>query len=238
MHDAAHRAAQPRALPSTACEPALAAARREGTHPVVMLLDLDRFKEINDTLGHHHGDELLRLIGPRIASVLRSSDTVARLGGDEFAVLLPSAPDAAAGAEVAEKIREALARAVRPAGRRARGRGLARRRRASPATAPTPRRSCSAPTSRCTSPRARARAPSSTRPSATTSPDALALVGDLRAGLDDGELGVVYQPKVDLVTGEVRGVEALVRWTHPTPRPRAARRASSATPSTPASSGR
>ena len=97
-----------RALFTDRVDRALASARREGTRPVVMLLDLDRFKEVNDALGHHHGDELLRQIGPRIASVLRRSDTVARLGGDEFAVLLPGALSALAGAEVGEKIMAAL----------------------------------------------------------------------------------------------------------------------------------
>src|SRR5687767_9447295 len=87
-----------RALFQDRVDRALTAAQRSATKPVVMLLDLDKFKEVNDTLGHHRGDELLKLVGPRIADVLRSSDTVARLGGDEFAVLLPAAPDADAGA--------------------------------------------------------------------------------------------------------------------------------------------
>src|SRR5687767_14440892 len=91
-----------RALFRDRVDRALSAALREGGRPVVMLLDLDRFKEINDSLGHHYGDELLRQVGPRISAILRSSDTVARLGGDEFAVLLPTAPDADAGAEVGE----------------------------------------------------------------------------------------------------------------------------------------
>ena len=74
---------------------ALANSRRTQAKVAVMLLDLDRFKEINDTLGHTYGDALLRQIGPRLRSVLREGDTVARLGGDEFAVLLPTVDDEA-----------------------------------------------------------------------------------------------------------------------------------------------
>jgi diguanylate cyclase (GGDEF)-like protein len=95
-----------RALFRDRVERALSAARRDGSHPAVMLLDLDDFKRVNDTYGHDVGDALLRQVGPRVAAVLRDSDTIARLGGDEFAVLLPAGGDAF---EVAAKIRRALA---------------------------------------------------------------------------------------------------------------------------------
>ena len=82
-----------RALLFDRCAQALLAAERTGTTVGVLLLDLERFKEVNDTFGHHYGDELLRQVGPRLADVLRGVDTVARLGGDEFAVLLPDVTD-------------------------------------------------------------------------------------------------------------------------------------------------
>jgi diguanylate cyclase (GGDEF)-like protein len=69
-----------------------------------MLMDVDRFKEINDTLGHYNGDLLLKRVGPRLRSVLRDQDTVARLGGDEFAILLPGLPDDGAVTTAAERI--------------------------------------------------------------------------------------------------------------------------------------
>src|SRR6185503_18132843 len=74
-----------RALFHDRVEQAIGAARRSGTSVAVMLMDLDRFKEVNDTLGHHAGDLLLREVGPRLRTRLRGTDTVARLGGDEFA---------------------------------------------------------------------------------------------------------------------------------------------------------
>src|SRR4051794_10642273 len=89
---------------------AIEPARRHGTATAVMVMDLDHFKEINDTLGHYHGDRLLQLVGERLSSLLRSEDTVARMGGDEFAVLLPSVGDQSYAVEVSEKILEALRR--------------------------------------------------------------------------------------------------------------------------------
>ena len=75
-----------------------------------MIMDLDRFKEINDTLGHHHGDQVLQQIGMRFEPLLRESDTVARLGGDEFAILLPHIEDPAAVIRIAAKMRNSLER--------------------------------------------------------------------------------------------------------------------------------
>src|SRR5262249_8995006 len=76
----------------------------------VLLIDLDRFKEINDTLGHHNGDLFLQQIGPRLKGVLREVDSIARLGGDEFGLLLPGVPNADAATLIAEKLRKALER--------------------------------------------------------------------------------------------------------------------------------
>ncbi len=72
------------------------------------MIDLDRFKEINDSLGHHVGDEVLRQLGPRLATVVNGSGTVARLGGDEFGLLLSPVPDAAHAIQVAERVRDTL----------------------------------------------------------------------------------------------------------------------------------
>jgi len=87
---------------------ALRAEARAGTATGLLLIDLDRFKEINDTFGHLYGDELLTQVGPRLAGVLRDVDTVARLGGDEFAVLLPDMHSADDAVAVASKLRAAL----------------------------------------------------------------------------------------------------------------------------------
>ena len=96
LDDATHQAMHDEltGLPNRACfydrtDQALRLAARDGTRTAVLLFDLNRFKEINDTLGHKYGDRVLREIGPRFRRGLRDSDTLARLGGDEFCVLLP-----------------------------------------------------------------------------------------------------------------------------------------------------
>ena len=87
---------------------ALAHARRNREKLAVMLLDLDQFKEVNDTLGHSVGDQLLRAVGHRLRSLLRESDTIARMGGDEFMLLLPGITPAENGANIAQKVLEAF----------------------------------------------------------------------------------------------------------------------------------
>jgi len=87
---------------------ALAHAQRSQQKLAVMLLDLDHFKEVNDTLGHSVGDQLLQVVSKRLASLLRKGDTVARMGGDEFMLLLPEIAGGEGAAEVAQKILEAF----------------------------------------------------------------------------------------------------------------------------------
>lgn len=96
---------------------ALAKIRRQGGNMVVLFLDLDDFKKINDTLGHKGGDQALQEMGNRLKSVLRPYDTAARFGGDEFAVLLEDLPDVALGEAVAEKIIRMAAKPFRLCGK-------------------------------------------------------------------------------------------------------------------------
>jgi diguanylate cyclase (GGDEF)-like protein len=179
-------------------------------------LDLDRFKGINDSLGHGAGDELLRAVADRLRGCLRSGDTPARLGGDEFAVLLEDAPDTRAVVEVAERILDALHSPIVVDGREVYARasiGIATRR--GPTTTPEEllrnadlaMYTAKANGKGCIEmfePAMHHRAV-----------DRLAIRGELERAVERGEIGVAYQPIVRLDTGELVAFEALARWTHP-----------------------
>ncbi len=180
----------------------------------VLALDLDGFKDVNDTLGHEAGDDLLRQVAGRLRGALRASDTVARPGGDEFAALLPDTDEAGALA-VARALGAALEPAFRVAGRRVHigasaGVALAPAHGDDPATLLRHADVALYAAKRGHVPHAVYAAGDE------HSPDRLALAGDLRAAIAGGALTLHYQPKLDLATNRVRGVEALVRWTHPT----------------------
>ncbi len=193
---------------------ALRSAQRDGHPLALLLLDIDRFKEVNDTFGHAAGDRLLRQVGRRLRRVVRAADTVARLGGDEFAVLLP-ATDTGGATTAAEKIRRALEQPVGRGGYRVSA-------EASIGIALYPAHGAEAATllqhadvamyaAKRTGEGWAVYNPAHDR----SSPDRLALLTDLRGAIAGGELALHYQPKVELATGRVRRVEALVRWQHP-----------------------
>ena len=150
---------------------AIDAARERDGRIAVMLMDLDHFKEVNDTLGHHFGDQLLKEIGPRLSTVLRDDDIMARLGGDEFGVLLPDLPDDEVAFSIAGRLLEELAQPVSVEGLAldvAGSLGIA----IFPTQARTRSRCCGGPTSPCTRPRKPAAATRCTRPrwTSTTPP--------------------------------------------------------------------
>ena len=194
---------------------ALGSARREHVPTAVMIMDLDRFKEVNDTLGHASGDELLKQVGIRLSQSLRESDTVARLGGDEFGVLLPKVVDAEAAVAVARKLRTTLEEPFTI-------HGLALQMEASVGIALYPEHGDDvqsllqrADVAMYVAKEHPAGCEVYTRERDDYSPDRLTLLTELRRAIDRGELLLHYQPKADLRTGEIDGVEALVRWQHP-----------------------
>ena len=193
---------------------ALRAAARSGATVAVLLLDLNRFKEVNDTLGHQYGDYLLLQVADRLRASLRDADSVARLGGDEFAILLPIsgwgealAATQRVGAALQEpfsmydialdvnaSIGIALAEPGDDVETLLRHADVAMY-EAKAAHHPFARYEASRDDNNLSR---------------------LVLLGDLRRAITDRELTLYYQPKVNSGTGELGSVEALIRWQHPT----------------------
>jgi diguanylate cyclase (GGDEF)-like protein len=192
---------------------ALHAASRQSTSLSLLLLDLDGFKEVNDSLGHAGGDVLLSEIGPRLRHILRESDTVARLGGDEFVVLLPSV-NLADASIVAEKILATLEQPFVVEGRALYVGGSI-----GIVAYPEHGRDAETLLRRADSAMYAAKRDRGTYTTYIEGQDEgdakILLAAALRRAISDAELELHYQPKVNLVTGQVGGVEALVRWHRP-----------------------
>jgi diguanylate cyclase (GGDEF)-like protein len=197
-------------------EQALRHARRERALGAVLLIDLDHFKEVNDTLGHQKGDQLLKDIGVRLRGALRESDTIARLGGDEFGVLLPGLRGPGGAMEAAQKIRGALEPDFVID-------DLPVRIDASVGIALYPQHGENvdillqhADVAMYEAKRTHSGIEHYSVDHDPYNPVRLAMVGELRKGLEQNEVLLHYQPQVELESGKVVGAEALVRWQHPT----------------------
>ena len=214
---------------------ARAVARGDASTVGVLVLDLDGFKTVNDSLGHAAGDRLLVEVAGRLLGATRGSDTVARLGGDEFAVLLENVRDDADAIAVADRIIASLQAPFVVGGRQAfvgTSIGIARGDSAGTpggdaggatgAAAGLPESQVAAAVLRnADAAMYQAKAAGKGR-WAVFHPEMhaaalsrLALAGELRQALEREELTLAYQPVMDLASGAVRGVEALVRWRHP-----------------------
>ncbi|MFI6577051.1 putative bifunctional diguanylate cyclase/phosphodiesterase [Nocardiopsis sp. NPDC050513] len=191
-------------------------AQQRGSRVGLLLLDLDRFKEVNDTLGHPTGDRLLQTVAQRLTHSVRPGDLVARLGGDEFAVLLPKVRDTASAREVAARLRDALAEPVRLDGMDfdlEASIGIA----LFPDDAPDfellmQRADVAMYVAKSGRTGVESYDPGKDRNSTAR----LSLFSELRRGLTEGALEMYYQPKVCLTDGHPVGLEALARWRHPT----------------------
>jgi diguanylate cyclase (GGDEF)-like protein len=192
----------------------LAAARRDGTSVGVLVMDLDGFKDVNDTLGHGHGDLLLQQVGERLAERLVPFGTLARLGGDEFALVVPGLDDDGLPgllSTISDSMRQPFIVD-----------GLALELGTSVGVSLAPRDGTDVDTLVKHADIAMYQAKQQRSGWAlydatldSTSPARLILAGELRRAIDDGSLRLQYQPKLTLATGRVEGVEALVRWAHP-----------------------
>jgi diguanylate cyclase (GGDEF)-like protein len=195
---------------------ALAVATRQDEDVTVLFIDLDRFKDVNDSLGHAAGDELLAWFAKQVSESLRSDDTAARIGGDEFAVLLERTTGFAAGQVVAERLTEALLEPVHLAGREVfafASIGIACSDEVTRSAEDLLR---NADIAMYRAKRNGGRAALRYEPSMHTETiDGLELSSDLYRVVLRGELRLQYQPLIDLATGQPVAVEALVRWDHP-----------------------
>ena len=180
----------------------------------LLMIDLDRFKDVNDTLGHHCGDDLLVQIGHVLQDVVRDNDTVVRLGGDEFAILAPGLSRSDAAMALADRVRLELERPFRVQGidldveasigvaTTSGGKDIAALLR-------------QADVAMYVAKRQGAGAFAYDAAADMHSAARLSLLGELRGALNRHDLVLHFQPKISLTTGDVVGAEALVRWNHP-----------------------
>ena len=190
-------------------------ASREHNEPLALfIMDLDQFKEVNDTLGHHIGDRLLQEVGRRLVLVLRHTDTVARLGGDEFAILLPDA-DAERSKSVCRKITAAMDKPIKVE-------NLCLRAAISIGVSLCPNHGQDAnllmryaDVAMYEAKRKHKGFSFYTSDNDDHSISRLGLSGELRDAISDNQLTLEYQPMVDVKSGQIFCAEALVRWRHP-----------------------
>ncbi|MGN2392485.1 bifunctional diguanylate cyclase/phosphodiesterase [Pelomicrobium sp. G1] len=194
----------------------LIGCQRSGTSLALLFIDLDRFKTINDSLGHHVGDELLKQVAQRLEKCVRRDDTLARLGGDEFVVVLAGIREETDAAQVAQKLLRNLAEPYFIQGRQ-----LATT--ASIGIAIHPYDGQDIATLMKNADTAMYHAKERGRNTyqffssdmTARALQRLTVENDLRQALERNELVLHFQPQVNVMTGEVEGAEALLRWRHP-----------------------
>ena len=218
FHDAVTGLAN-RALFRDRVEHALERRGRDGAPVSVLFLDLDDFKTINDSLGHAVGDRLLGEVGERIRTTLRQADTAARLGGDEFAVLLEDGGDGVEAAEVASRILSALEAPFRLGGKDVFVRasiGIAAAEGEAGGAQGAEELLRNADVAMYMAKEGGKGRYQVFEPAMhDTALRRLELKADLQRAVDNGEFVVHYQPVIELATGRIDGLEALVRWEHP-----------------------
>jgi diguanylate cyclase (GGDEF)-like protein/PAS domain S-box-containing protein len=205
-----------RTLLQARLEQALAAARRDRTYVALLFLDLDRFKNINDSLGHYSGDTVLQAVGERLRACVREGDTVARLGGDEFVIMLPDLRAGDDAARVAEKVFGAMAHPFFIAGHELNltlSLGIS--------VYPDDGNEIGSLIKNADAAMYHAKEAGRNNYQFYTGDmnaralEALALENRLRHALERRELLLYFQPQVDLWSGRIIGAEALLRWQQP-----------------------
>ncbi len=192
-------------------------AKRSGEAVSMFFVDLDRFKQVNDTLGHAAGDDLIQQVAKRLCETVRRQDTVARLGGDEFAVLLPGLSDPAAIEQLAHRALDMLNRPYLIEGQEVHTSASI-----GVATAPIHGATYDELLSNADAAMYRSKGLGRNTFQVFDGEEAEVVQGtvqlesDLHHAIERGELFVLYQPFIDLQTTAVVGVEALARWMHPT----------------------